>query len=50
MNNLSLYMIVAPLSLFIIGVLIIPYLTKPRKLDAKDSFKLIDEFEKKYIY
>jgi len=46
----SFLLIVAPLSIFILGVLIIPYITKPKTLKLSDSYKLINEFEKKYIY
>ena len=46
----SILLILAPLSIFILGVLIIPYITKPKNKELNDSFKLINEFEKKYIY
>ena len=50
MNSESLLLILAPLSLFIMGVLIIPYITKPRSKKLIETYKLISEFEKKYIY
>ena len=46
----SILLILAPLSLFILGVLTIPYITKPRSKNLSNSYKLINEFEKKYIY
>jgi len=50
MTQESLLLILAPLSVFILGVLIIPYITKPKSKELIDSYKLINEFEKKYIY
>ena len=46
----SFLMIVAPLSLFIFGVLIIPFISKNNLNSKEKAFKLIDDFEKKYIY
>ena len=46
----SFLLIIAPLSIFILGVLIIPNISKPKTKDLIDSYKLINEFEKKYIY
>ena len=43
-------LILAPLSIFVLGVLIIPYITKPKSKELIESYKLINEFEKKYIY
>ena len=50
MNLESFLLILAPLSIFILGVLIIPNIVKPKSNELNDSFKLINEFEKKYIY
>tara|TARA_B100000963_G_scaffold233822_1_gene204251 strand:+ start:160 stop:312 length:153 start_codon:yes stop_codon:yes gene_type:complete len=46
----SFLIIVAPLLLFIFGVLIIPYISKPKGEELIDPHKIISEFEKKYIY
>ena len=46
----SFLLIVAPLCLFIVGILIIPHISKPKSNELIDSYKLINEFEKKYIY
>ena len=46
----SFLLILAPLSTFILGVLLIPYISKPKSKDLTNSYKLINEFEKKYIY
>ena len=46
----SILLILAPLSVFILGVLTIPYITKPKSKNLSNSYKLINEFEKKYIY
>ena len=46
----SFLLILAPLSMFILGVLIIPYITKPKSKDLIDPYKIISDFEKKYIY
>ena len=46
----SFLLILAPLSVFILGVLIIPYFSKPKSKDLIDSHKIISELEKKYIY
>ena len=43
-------LVIAPLLLFIFGVLIIPLLAKPRIKNTRQVNKLIDELEKKYIY
>lgn len=43
-------LVIAPLLLFIVGVLIIPLLVKPRIKNSTQVNKLIDELEKKYIY
>ena len=50
MNLESFFLILAPLSIFIFGVLIIPYISKPKSKKLIESYKLINEFEKKYIY
>tara|TARA_B100000073_G_C23703787_1_gene561446 strand:- start:813 stop:965 length:153 start_codon:yes stop_codon:yes gene_type:complete len=50
MNQESILLIVAPLTLFLVGVLIIPFLSKPRNKSRYETFKAIDDFEKKYIY
>ena len=50
MNFYSFIYILAPLFVFIIGVLLIPSIVKPRNKALKESFKLINELEKKYIY
>tara|TARA_B100000963_G_C22196059_1_gene481013 strand:- start:83 stop:235 length:153 start_codon:yes stop_codon:yes gene_type:complete len=50
MNLESFLLILAPLSIFTVGVLIIPFIAKPKSIKLKDSSKLINEFEKKYIY
>ena len=50
MNLESLLLILAPLSVFIFGVLIIPLISKPKSKELTESYKLINEFEKKYIY
>ena len=46
----SFLMIIAPLSLFIIGVLFIPNLMRINNPKSNVTYKLIDELEKKYIY
>ncbi len=46
----SFLLILAPLSIFILGVLIIPHIAKPKAKELRNSYKLINEFEKKYIY
>ena len=46
----SFLLILAPLSIFILGVLIIPYIAKPKSDELIDPQKIISEFEKKYIY
>ena len=46
----SFFLILAPLFLFLLGVLIIPYISKPKSNGLRDSYKLINELEKKYIY
>ena len=46
----SFLLIVAPLSIFILGVLFIPFFAKPKTKKLLDSYKLINEVEKKYIY
>ena len=50
MNFDSFIYIIAPLVVFTIGVLLIPYAVKPRNKVINKSFKLINELEKKYIY
>ena len=46
----SFLLILAPLSIFIFGVLIIPYISKPKSKELIDPHKIISDFEKKYIY
>ena len=46
----SFLLIIAPLSIFILGVLIIPYIAKPKRKKLIDPQKIISDFEKKYIY
>jgi len=46
----SLMFILAPLFLFVLGVLIIPQIVKPKNMKLDDSYKLINDLEKKYIY
>ncbi len=46
----SFLLVLAPLFIFIIGVLIIPYISKPKSKKLIDSYEIINEFEKKYIY
>tara|TARA_Y100000589_G_scaffold311199_1_gene330326 strand:- start:1707 stop:1859 length:153 start_codon:yes stop_codon:yes gene_type:complete len=43
-------LILAPLSIFILGVLIIPSIAKPKSRDLSDSYEIINQIEKKYIY
>ena len=50
MTQESFLLIIAPLSMFILGVLIIPYFTKPKSKELIDPHKIISDFEKKYIY
>ena len=50
MTNESFFLILAPLFFFLLGVLIIPYISKPKSNGLSDSYKLINELEKKYIY
>ena len=46
----SFLLILAPMSIFIFGVLIIPYISKPKSKELNDPHKIISDFEKKYIY
>ena len=46
----SFLMIVAPLFVFVTGVLIIPNFIKLKKSKTINTYKIIDELEKKYIY
>ena len=46
----SFLLIIAPLSIFIFGVLIIPHISKPKSKEFIDPHKIISDFEKKYIY
>ena len=46
----SFLIVIAPLVLFVLGVLVIPIVVKPRIKASDQNFKLIDEIEKKYIY
>ena len=43
-------MIIAPLFIFVAGVLFIPYIMRSKKITSVNKYKLIDELEKKYIY
>ena len=46
----SFLFVLAPLFIFILGVLIIPSISRPKSNEIRDPNKLINEFEKKYIY
>tara|TARA_Y100001978_G_scaffold199492_1_gene213909 strand:+ start:1439 stop:1591 length:153 start_codon:yes stop_codon:yes gene_type:complete len=46
----SFLFVIAPISLFVFGVLFISYMGKGLEQSTDKTFKLIDEFEKKYIY
>ena len=50
MTQESFLLILAPLFIFIFGVLIIPYISKPKSKELIDPQKIISDFEKKYIY
>lgn len=50
MNLESLLMVIAPLSLFLFGVLFISYLGKRVNIKSNSAYKMIDDLEKKYIY
>ena len=50
MNLESLLFVVAPLTLFVSGVLIISYMGKRINKKSEPVFDLIDDLEKKYIY
>tara|TARA_Y100000589_G_scaffold316278_1_gene340852 strand:- start:3027 stop:3179 length:153 start_codon:yes stop_codon:yes gene_type:complete len=50
MNFEAFLFVVAPLILFITGVLLIPFIFKPKYKEKSESYKLIDDLEKKYIY
>ena len=50
MNSESLLFIIAPLSLFVFGVMFISYIGKRINIKNSSDYKLIDDFEKKYIY
>tara|TARA_B100000945_G_C19996660_1_gene419113 strand:- start:282 stop:434 length:153 start_codon:yes stop_codon:yes gene_type:complete len=50
MNSESFLFILAPLALFVLGVIFIPLLLKPKNKSLNDSYELINEFERKYIY
>ena len=50
MNLDSLLFVIAPLTLFVTGVLIISYMGKRFSKKSNSAFDLIDDLEKKYIY
>ena len=50
MNLESLLFVIAPLSLFVFGVLFISHIGKRISIKNSTDYKLIDDFEKKYIY
>ena len=50
MNLDSLLFVVAPLTLFVSGVLIISHMGKKIYTKSSSTFDLIDDLEKKYIY
>lgn len=50
MTSESILMIIAPLFIFVVGVLLIPYTNRYRVNKTSNAYKLIDEIEKKYIY
>jgi len=50
MNLESLVFIIAPISLFVFGVLFISNMGKRINKKSVSAFKLIDDLEKKYIY
>ncbi len=50
MNLESLLFIVAPLILFVSGVLLISHMGKRINKKSNSAFELIDDLEKKYIY
>ena len=50
MNFESLVFIVAPISLFVFGVLMISVMGKRINKNSESAYKLIDDLEKKYIY
>ena len=43
-------MIIAPLFIFVTGVLFIPYIMRSKKIKSINKYKLIDKLDKKYIY
>ena len=50
MNLESFLFVVAPLILFVSGVLIISHMGKKINRNSSSTFDLIDDLEKKYIY
>ena len=50
MNLESLLFVVAPLMLFVTGVLTISYMGKRINNKSDSTFEIIDDLEKKYIY
>ena len=50
MNIESLLIVVAPLTLFIVGILTISHMGKRIHNKSNSAFDLIDDLEKKYIY
>ena len=50
MNLESILFVLAPLFVFILGVLFIPVLVKPKINKSNNTFKAIEDLEKKYIY
>ena len=46
----SFLFLIAPLIVFVVGVLSLPLIFKPKTDTSRDSYKLIDDLEKKYIY
>ena len=50
MNLESFLFVVAPLILFVTGVLTISYMGKHINKKSETTFEIIDDLEKKYIY
>ena len=50
MNLESFLFVIAPLSLFTIGVLVISHFGQRINKKSDKAYKLIDDLEKKYIY
>tara|TARA_Y100001978_G_C23622883_1_gene399403 strand:+ start:417 stop:569 length:153 start_codon:yes stop_codon:yes gene_type:complete len=50
MNLESFLLVIAPISVFVFGVLFISFMGRELEQSKDKTFKLIDELEKKYIY